>query len=146
MLDYTKEQLEMTPRQKALNNKLINEVFSSGAAQGSVVNIDNQAFIISNYIEKDNQVELTLLNGTETDAAILLTVPELLSTMVEELTPGTLFNGQVIDTVANATEIQYIKEAYSDILTNFTNYTKEAESLSDEQLLEDLKTEITKCK
>lgn len=146
VFEYTKVQLEMTPRQKALNDKLINEVFSSGAAQGSVVNIDNQAFIISNYIEKDNQVELTLLNGTETDAAILLTVPELLSKMVEELTPGTVFNGQVIDTVANATEIQYIKEAYSDILTNFINYTKEAELLSDEQLLEDLKTEITKCK
>ena len=66
--------------------------------------------------------------------------------MTEELLPGTIFNDQVIDVVANATEFQYIKEAYSEILTNFTKYNKEAESLSDEQLLEDLKTEITKCK
>jgi hypothetical protein len=138
-----------TPKQKIAIQKSIDSQFESGNLKGAVININGTAYIINDYREESNKIEVVLLEEFQSGMVgdiMVLNSQELLSVMTEELLPGTIFNGQVIDVVANATEFQYIKEAYSEILTNFTKYNKEAESLSDEQLLEDLKTEITKCK
>lgn len=143
------EVLNMTESQRNISNALIDAQFSSGVALGAIINIEGTAYVVNEYREKSNKIEVVLLEEFQSGMVgdiMALNSQELLSLMTEELLPGTIFNGQVIDTVANTAEIQYIKEAYSDILTNFTEYNKEAESLSDEQLLEDLKTEITKCK
>ena len=51
-----------------------------------------------------------------------------------------------VDTVVKVEEFDYIKEAYNDILNNFTSYMGEANSLSEEDLLSNLKKETTKCK
>jgi len=138
-----------TAKQKTAIQKSIDSQFESGNLKGAVVNISGTAYIINDYREESNKIEVVLLEEFQSGMVgnvMALNSQELLSAMTEELLPGTIFNGQVIDVVANATEFQYIKEAYSEILSNFTKYNKEAESLSDEQLLEDLKTEITKCK
>ena len=138
-----------TAKQKTAIQKSIDSQFESGNLKGAVININGTAYIINDYREESNKIEIVLLEEFQSGMVgdvMALNSQELLSVMTEELLPGTIFNGQVIDVVANATEFQYIKEAYSEILSNFTKYNKEAESLSDEQLLEDLKTEITKCK
>ncbi len=145
------EDLNMTKKQKEVSNALITAQFSSGVVIGSVINLNGVAYVINDYLEENNKVQISLLQSDEVELTgyveyLEFGVKSLLSQMTEELKAGSVFNGQVIETVANTAEIQYIKEAYSDILINFTEYNKEAEALSDEQLLEDLRTEITKCK
>ena len=147
---YAKD-LNMTQKQRDVSNALIDAQFSSGLAIGAVINLNGVAYIINDYLEENNKVQISLLESEEATITGYVEYLEfgpqsLLSQMTEELKAGSIFNGQVIDTVVNTAEIEYIKEAYSNILTNFTMYNKEAESLSDEQLLEDLKTELTKCK
>lgn len=143
--NYTKD-LNMTNKQKEVNEALLVAQFSGGPLLGKVIQIMNKAYIIQDYVEESNKVELVELDAEQSMRKNLLEVNEVLELAVQELKPGTIFNGKIIDTVANSAEIKYIKDAYSDILTNFTSYTKEAESLSDEKLLEDLKTELRKCK
>ena len=100
-------------------------------------------------IEKSTNgfVSITELNSNATDLdAGTIKLNALLKIIQQPLLAGTIVNGQQINTVANPAEIRYIKDATFDYLNNFASYTKEAEALSDEQLLEDLKTEINKCK
>ena len=143
--NYTRD-LNMTKNQESINQALLDAQFSGGPLMGKVIQIMNKAYIIQDYIKEGSKVELIELGADQLTPYILLTVNEILELTVQELKPGTIFNGQLIDTVANSAEIKYLKDAYSDILTNFTSYTKEAESLSDEKLLEELKTELRKCK
>ena len=145
-LDYIgSDPLYASAKQKAEILNIAKDTFDSGLMNGKVVSIGNKAYLINNYNLENNQVSLTELTAVE-EVESLMPLDFLLSEMSKELIPGTMFNGMLIDTVANATEIKYIKDAYTDILNNFTSYNQEAESLSDEQLLEELTTELTKCK
>lgn len=147
---YAKD-LNMSKAQRETSDNLIRAQFASGRVLGAIINLNGIAYVINDYLEENNKVQISLLQSDEADLTgyveyLEFSPKSLLSQMTNELAAGSVFNLQLIDTVANSAEIQYIKDAYSDILTNFTEYNKEAESLSDDQLLKDLKTEITKCK
>jgi hypothetical protein len=145
-LDYIQsDPLYASAKQVAEITNIMSDTFDSGLMNGKVVSMGNKAYLINSYNAENMQVSLTELTALE-DSQSLMPLDFFLSEVIQELIPGTMFNGMLIDTVANATEIKYIKDAYADILNNFTSYNKEAESLSDEQLLEELTIELTKCK
>ena len=75
-----------------------------------------------------------------------VSLEEFMTGTIEELQVGDEFNNMKINSFAKVQEIQYIKEAYNEIFNNFTKYIGQADALSYDVLLEDLRTEITKCK
>jgi hypothetical protein len=73
-------------------------------------------------------------------------VNDFLNSVEKVFEPGETITNINVDTVVKVEEFDYIKEAYNDILNNFTSYIGEANSLSEADLLSNLKKETTKCK
>ncbi len=125
---------------KGLNAILLDK-FRTGVFTDKVVNIDGKAYRVSGFQEnKINLQDLQSLEEVETD------LNKFMNGVIEILEPGTEFNPIKIDTVVNVAEFDYIKDAYNEILNNFTSFMGEANSLSEEDLMADLNKEITKCK
>jgi hypothetical protein len=73
-------------------------------------------------------------------------ITDFLQSVERVFKPGETITNINVDTVVKVEEFDYIKGAYNDILNNFTSYMGEANSLTEEELLSNLKKETTKCK
>jgi hypothetical protein len=125
---------------KGLNFILLDK-FRTGVFTDKVVNIEGTAYRISGF--QENKITLQDLQSLE---EIKLDLDKFMNNVIEVLKPGAEFNSVNIDTVVNVAEFDYIKDAYDEILNNFTSFMGEANSLSEEDLMVDLNKEITKCK
>ena len=125
---------------KGLNFILLDK-FRTGVFTDKVVNIEGKAYRISGF--QENQITLQDLQSLE---EIKLDLDKFMNNVTEVLKQGAEFNSVNINTVVNVAEFDYIKDAYDEILNNFTSFMGEANSLSEEDLMVDLNKEITKCK
>lgn len=134
-------QMVLTPNQLKATLNILNTKFRIGVFNDKLVNINGKPFRIAGY--QQNKIVLQDLQSME---FVPMELSEFMTGVKEVLKPGTEFNAANIDSVVNVAEFAYIKEAYDDILNNFTSYMGEANSLSEEDLMVDLNKEITKCK
>jgi hypothetical protein len=107
-----------------------------------VVNVGNRAYRVTGYQENKG----VFLQDLVTLQYISMPIVEFMDSVIDTLIPGSEFNSMDVDVVVKVPEFAYIKGAYNEILNNFTSFMGEAVSLSDDDLMQDLKKEITKCK
>ena len=134
--------LPTSPPQKAAARIILNGQAGAGVFNNKIVNINNKAYRIADY-ENGKMKLQDLQNPSEFK---LIPLVEFLNNVIDELEPGQEFSNMNIDAIVKVNEIDYIKEAYNEIFNNFTSFMGEANALTEEELMRDLKTETTKCK
>ena len=139
---YIDEHRASTPARKTATTNILNEAFTFGRFSDVIVNYENKAYRIDGY--DSGKIRMQDLENSNVYNDVSL--EEFMTGTIEELQVGDEFNNMKINSFAKVQEIQYIKEAYNEIFNNFTKYIGEADALSDDVLLQDLRTEITKCK
>jgi hypothetical protein len=139
---FIDEHRASTDARKAATATVLNEAFSDGYFSDVIVNYENKAYRIDGYVSGKIRMQDLENSNVYNDVSL----EEFMTGTIEELQVGDEFNNMKINSFAKVQEIQYIKDAYTEIFNNFTKYIGEADALSDDVLLEDLRTEITKCK
>jgi hypothetical protein len=98
------------------------------------------------YSVKNRVKGKVVLQNLQTKAFEEFEIKDFLNSVEQVFAEGDVIPNLNVDTVVKVEEFAYIKGAYNDILNNFTSYMGEANSLSEEDLLSNLKKETTKCK
>jgi hypothetical protein len=120
----------------------IKREISKGSYRDTVVLMNQKPYRVTTTVK--GKVVLQDLQNLKEYPEFELT--DFLNSVEEVFAPGEVIPNINVDTVVKVEEFAYIKEAYNDILNNFTSYIGEANSLTEEQLLSNLKKETTKCK
>ena len=139
---FIDEHRPSTDSRKVTTANVLNEAFSDGYFSDVIVNYENKAYRIDGY----NSGKIRMQDLENSNVYNDVSLEEFMTGTIEELQVGDEFNNMKINSFAKVQEIQYIKDAYTEIFNNFTKYIGEADALSDDVLLADLRTEITKCK
>jgi hypothetical protein len=121
---------------------IIRRQIGNGIYRDQVVQINGNPYRVT-VIEKGKVILQDLQNLSSYPG---FEVNDFLNSVEKVFEPGETITNINVDTVVKVEEFDYIKEAYNDILNNFTSYIGEANSLSEADLLSNLKKETTKCK
>jgi len=108
---------------------------------GTNILMNGQAYSVKNRVKGK-----VVLQNLQTKEFEEFEIKDFLNSVEQVFAEGEVIPNLNVDTVVKVEEFAYIKGAYNDILNNFTSYMGEANSLSEQELLSNLKKETTKCK
>ena len=119
----------------------IRRLLGNSSYYGTNILMNGKPYSVKNIVGGKVQ-----LQNLETKAFEEFEIKDFLNSVEQVFTEGEIIPNLNVDTVVKVEEFAYIKGAYNDILNNFTSYMGEANSLSEEELLSNLREETTKCK
>ena len=117
----------------------IRRLLGNSSYYGTNILMNGKPYSVKNIVGGKVQ-----LQNLETKAFEEFEIKDFLNSVEQVFTEGEIIPNLNVDTVVKVEEFAYIKGAYNDILNNFTSYMGEANSLSEEELLSNLREETTK--
>lgn len=123
----------------------VNKLFNSGYLFNNIaLEINNELYTIVNtnlFNKSELRINLKKL-GQNKQTTINL---NSLANVSKIIAPGTTVDNS-INTTINETDMTDLEGSYADVMKNFSNLVDGVDVISDEELLQQLKTELNKCK
>ena len=122
----------------------INKLFNNNRFIDVALEINNEIYIIRNTnISRDKKL-MVVLQKLGQNKTVSYNFNDL-SNVSRIIAPGATVDNS-INTTINETDMTDLEGSYADIMKNFSNLVDGVDVISDEELLQQLKTELNKCK
>ena len=122
----------------------INKLFNNNRFIDVALEINNEIYIIRNTnISRDKKL-MVVLQKLGQNKTVSYNFNDL-SNVSRIIAPGATVDNS-INTTINETDMTDLEGSYADIMKNFSNLVDGVNVISDEELLQQLKTELNKCK